>query len=93
MKKLLVVVLTGLALLAGPSALAGTMGGPGADEIQGTAGDDVLTGGGGNDDIRGRAGNDVIRGGPGTDAIFGGPGFDVCYVDSYDVWLGCEDVR
>ncbi|MGH2373029.1 MAG: hypothetical protein ACRDIC_06065 [bacterium] len=93
MKKLLVIAVTGLAILVGPSALAATMGGPGPDDIRGTAGADVLSGGGGNDDIRGRAGDDVIYTGSGSDSVYGGRGFDVCYVQVPDLFSGCEVVR
>ncbi|MGH2374714.1 MAG: hypothetical protein ACRDIC_14765 [bacterium] len=93
MKKLLVVVLTGLAILAGPVSALASGGGAGDDVLYGTAQADVLSGGPGNDVIFGKSGDDVIRGGLGQDAIWGGPGFDVCYVEPKDLYSGCEDVR
>ena len=52
------------------------VGGPGANDIHGTAGPDVIVGLGGNDDIEGRGGADVICGGLGHDELEGGRGND-----------------
>ncbi|HVK10464.1 MAG TPA: calcium-binding protein, partial [Gemmataceae bacterium] len=51
-------------------------GGPGNDDIRGTAAADSLFGDGGNDVISGRDGNDTVDGGVGDDAVSGWNGAD-----------------
>lgn len=62
-----------------------TIGGDGADTLQGTDawdhfigrdGNDTLNGGGGDDVLEGNAGDDVLVGGAGRDHLDGGPGND-----------------
>lgn len=51
-------------------------GGPGPDNLTGTAQPDTLRGLGGNDTLSGKGGADKISGGPGADKLTGGPGVD-----------------
>jgi Ca2+-binding RTX toxin-like protein len=82
-----VTVLTLVLALACPgiAAAVNRQGGPGPDQLRGTAGHDVLNGRGGDDDLRGfggpdrligARGNDFISGDAGSDIIVGGPGDD-----------------
>lgn len=51
-------------------------GGPGPDEMVGTAERDALCGEDGNDTVRGRGGNDALVGGADDDRVSGGAGDD-----------------
>jgi Ca2+-binding RTX toxin-like protein len=60
-----------------PATLSNTiysMGGAGADTLNGYDGIDVMTGGGGNDSLSGAGGNDSLYGGAGLDSLYGGVG-------------------
>ena len=52
------------------------LGGPGVDNLDGSAGRDRITGGGGFDSISGHAGADRLDGGAGPDQLIGGRGDD-----------------
>jgi Ca2+-binding RTX toxin-like protein len=73
---------TGVRLLGGPGddLLRGDHleGGPGDDDLSGTAGNDSLSGGAGIDTVRGGEGDDFIDGGAeaANDVLDGGPGSD-----------------
>lgn len=64
-------------------------GGPGNDEIRGSAYHDLLFGGGGNDSIFGADGNDLIRGQAGSDTLRGNKGNDTLEgEDGNDILMG-----
>ena len=66
-----------------------------SDIIVAFAGNDTVIGGKKNDALLGGRGDDVLTDSgkhSGTDILRGGPGNDTCYVDSWDVTIGCETV-
>lgn len=52
-------------------------GGPGIDQLRGTAGRDYILGGTGSDILTGREGADRLEGGGGRDRLYGGQGADL----------------
>ena len=55
------------------------LGGPGRDNLTGTAQGDLINGEGGNDEIAAGAGDDKLAGGAGDDRLDGGAGADVVH--------------
>jgi Ca2+-binding RTX toxin-like protein len=59
---------------AAPAEGGRLIGGPRADQIDGTPANDVIVGGAGADQVRAGAGQDVLVGGTGDDVLDGGAG-------------------
>lgn len=66
-------------------------GGPGNDDLVGSAYADTIDGEGGDDSIHGGGGNDYVGGGDGDDLVIGGDGDDTLYED--DGANGADDMR
>ena len=84
-----------------PNVILGTSG---DDDLVGTHKSDIIVAFQGNDTVTGGRQHDALLGGRGDDVLTdsgkhsgkdllrGGPGNDTCYVDSWDVTIGCETV-
>jgi Ca2+-binding RTX toxin-like protein len=75
-RKLALVGLLALAILATGASAATVRGTKGDDVLTGTPGADRISGHSGDDTLNGLAGDDVLRGGKGNDTLNGGEGND-----------------